>query len=144
MHLRQQIRAQVVTNLTGLTTTGSNVYDSPVYDVETLPCLAVYTTSDAIDQDWSNNEADYHDLTITIEARAKNTTNVANVIDTICEEVETAIFVDPTLNGKAKDIEPVDTNIELRGETDKPVAMATMTFLVSYRVARGTPGTAVN
>ena len=44
-HYRQQIRERVATTLTGLTTTGSNVFQSRVYPIEEnkLPCLLIYT-----------------------------------------------------------------------------------------------------
>ena len=44
-HKRQQIREAVGTRITSLTTTGSNVFQSRVYPLETgnLPALIVYT-----------------------------------------------------------------------------------------------------
>ena len=47
-HLRQQIREQIGTTLTGLTTTGSNVFQSRVYQLEdsNLPALLIYTKSE--------------------------------------------------------------------------------------------------
>ena len=47
-HIRQQIREQFATQITGLTTTGSNVHQSRVYNLETgdLPAIIVYTKSE--------------------------------------------------------------------------------------------------
>ena len=47
-HIRQQIREYFGTTLTGLTTTGSNVYESRVYPIENakLPALVIYTKSE--------------------------------------------------------------------------------------------------
>ena len=47
-HVRQQIREKIGTTLTGLTTTGSNVYQSRVYPLENinLPALIIYTKSE--------------------------------------------------------------------------------------------------
>ena len=47
-HVRQQIRERLGTVLTGLTTTGSNVFESRVYPLETasLPSLLIYTKSE--------------------------------------------------------------------------------------------------
>ena len=44
-HIRQQIRERVGTVLTGLTTTGSNVFETRVYPLENtnLPALVIYT-----------------------------------------------------------------------------------------------------
>ena len=48
-HYRQQIRERVATTLTGLTTTGSNVFQSRVYPIENteLPCLLIYTREES-------------------------------------------------------------------------------------------------
>ena len=47
-HIRQQIRERIATNLTGLTTTGTRVYQSRVYPLEdnNLPGLIIYTVSE--------------------------------------------------------------------------------------------------
>ena len=47
-HLRQQIRERIGTTLTGLSTTGSNVFQSRVYPLEdtNLPALVIYTKSE--------------------------------------------------------------------------------------------------
>ena len=47
-HVRQQIRERIGTTLTGLTTTGSNVFESRVYPLEDskLPALIIYTKSE--------------------------------------------------------------------------------------------------
>ena len=46
-HIRQQIREKFGTLLTGLTTTGSNVYQSRVYPLENanLPALIIVSSS---------------------------------------------------------------------------------------------------
>jgi len=50
-HLRKQIRDNVVTVLTGLSTTGSRVYASRVYPMAAanLPGLCVYTKSESVE-----------------------------------------------------------------------------------------------
>ena len=47
-HVRQQIREQVATTVTGLATTGSNVFQSRVYPLSdsNMPALLVYSTSE--------------------------------------------------------------------------------------------------
>ena len=50
-HVRQSIRDNVVTTVTGLSTTDSNVFSSRVYPLCTnkLPALCVYTNSEAVE-----------------------------------------------------------------------------------------------
>ena len=52
-HVRQQIRERVATTLTGLTTTGSRVYQSRVYPLgpNNLPGLLVFTSSESSEVD---------------------------------------------------------------------------------------------
>ena len=50
-HVRQSLRDNVVTAVTGLSTTGSNVFRSRVYPLGTnkLPALCVYTDSETVE-----------------------------------------------------------------------------------------------
>lgn len=134
-HARQAIREQVGTTLTGLSTTGSNVFQSRVYPLQdsNLPALLIYTkeeTSDAIVM--GSNRVIERELTLAVEAYVKTNTNSDDTIDTIAEEIETAIGADSTLNNKAKDVFLVATDINYVGEGENPVAVATLNFLVSY------------
>ncbi len=133
-HVRQQIRDQLKTTLTGLTTTGSNVFDSRVYDHDALPSLAIYTLSEELGEESANKQMRI--LNIVVEARAKANTNLDNTLDLIGSEVEAAIFSsgDTTLNGKCKDIDFEGVDIELSGDAEKPVGLMIMRFVALYRV----------
>jgi hypothetical protein len=50
-HVRQSIRDNAVTAVTGLSTTGSNVFRSRVYPLGTnkLPALSIYTDSEVVE-----------------------------------------------------------------------------------------------
>ena len=52
-HLRRQIRERVGTTLTGLSTTGSNVFQSRVYPIESagLPGIFIYTQNEGVSID---------------------------------------------------------------------------------------------
>jgi hypothetical protein len=133
-HVRQQIRDQLKTTLTGLSTTGANVFDSRVYDHDALPSLTIYTLSEELGEESANKQLRL--LSIVVEARAKATTNLDNTLDTIGAEVEAAIFAsgDTTLNGKCKDIDFEGIDIELSGDSDQPVGLMSMRFACLYRV----------
>ena len=47
-HIRQQIRSRVVSDLTGLALTGSNIQDTRLYNLTQiqLPCLEIYTENE--------------------------------------------------------------------------------------------------
>lgn len=133
-HARQQIRDQLKTTLTGLATTGANVFNSRVYDHETLPSLAIYTLSEELGEESGNKQLRM--LNVVIEARAKATTNLDNTLDTIGAEVEDALFAsgDTTLNGKCKDFDFEGVDIELSGDQEQPVGLMSMRFVALYRV----------
>ena len=116
-HLRTQIRDQIKTTLTGLTTTGSRVYDSRVYPLASdgTPAIIIYTKAE------------------------DSTANFDNTIDTCCKEIETAIYTDPTLNGLAKDCYLESTEIDFNSEGEAPLAMATLNFLTNYMNQATTP-----
>ena len=144
-HARQQVREQLVTTLTGLTTTGSRVFDTRIYvDHDSLPCLTIYADKDIVNEDLSSATRAWHDLTLRVEARAKTKDGVEDLIDTICAEVETAIYADKTLNGKLVEMMLEDTDIEYSNESDKPIAVATLTFNGVYRVNPAAPSTLAN
>jgi|TARA_R110002073_G_scaffold52245_3_gene136200 hypothetical protein len=145
-HVRQQIRERVATTLTGLTTTGSKVYQSRVYPLaaDNLPGLLVFTNSETSEPDQMGAQPELaRELTLTIEGYAKGTANTDDTLDTISKEVETALAADTKINGLAKDIFLTGTDIQLSGEGDQPIGIVTMTFDVQYRTANNAPDVAL-
>ena len=135
-HVRQQIRDAFVTALTGLTTTGANVFGSRLYDLEPgdLPALLIYTTAEESAPDTLTRPRGVaRELSLTVEARAKGVSGVDNTLDTICAEVENAIGADPTLGGGAHDAFLTSTEIVFDTDGDTPHAQASLTFSVMYR-----------
>ena len=143
-HVRQQIREQVGTTLTGLTTTGSNVFQSRVYPLENtnLPCLLIYTKTESSEPiDIGTNRTMQRELSLAVECYVKATSNFDDTIDTIAEEVEKAISADPTLGSKAKDTYLASTDIDFNAEGEKPLAFMTLTFNVEYYTQEQNPDT---
>jgi len=145
-HVRQQIRERVATDLTGLSTTGSNVFQSRVYPMEGagLPGLIVYTNSESVDLDeTSSGRHLVRILDVVVEGYVKATSNSDDTVDTIAAEVETAIANDSTINSLAKDSILATTEIELSGDAEQPIAVVRMTFTVVYVTADNAPETAL-
>jgi len=135
-HARQQIRQQLVTTLTGLATTGSNVVASRVYDIATskLPSLAIYTLSEDLGEESANKQMRL--LDVVVEVREKASSNLDNALDAIGAEVEDALFAsgDTTLNGKCKHFNYDGLEISLSGDAEQPIGLMTMRFIAQYRV----------
>ena len=145
-HVRQQIREYFGTTLTGLTTTGSNVYESRVYTLQedALPSLVIYTKSEISEPIViGTDRVMSRELSVIVEAYCKATSNFDDTIDTISKEVEEAIMADRTLGGLAKDTYVESTEIEYTGEGEQPVGYVTLTFLTNYYVQETNPDVAV-
>lgn len=143
-HVRKQIRDAVVTAVTGLVTTGSNVYkarDLPLHDAD-LPCLCVYGSTDTPSyEDSIMQNSIYRTIDIRIIGYTKGVS--LDTLDTIAEEVETAFYADYTFGGLAINAELGEQEISFEDETEKLIGIIEMSFLVTYRVAEGAPGTAI-
>jgi hypothetical protein len=146
-HARQQIREKFESLLTGLTTTGSNVTASRVYSIgdSNLPHLSIYSSNEELDRDKGViGDKEFRLLSIVVEARAKQNTDLDDKMDTIAAEVEKVVFADDTLGDLVKDTTLESTEIELDGEGEKKTGLMTMTFVVSYRINRTNPEVIIN
>lgn len=142
-HVRKQIRAAAVTALTNLTTTGTRVYDSRVYPMQDaqLPGLRI----DTADEEIATGDIDVlleRSLQLVVQACVKQNTTYNDTIDTIIKEVEVAIAANQTLGG-AKAVLLKSIHVELSGDMEKPVSVATMTFEVPYYTAQSAPDVAL-
>ena len=139
-HKRQSIRERVASTLTGLTTTGSNVFQSRVYPIENtkLPCLLIYTREETSAPLTTNPpRAIEKVLSLVVEGYVKANTNFDDTIDTICEEVEEALFTDRLINDLALDSFLINTDISYNGEGDNPLGIVVMTFQITYHHTEG-------
>ena len=139
-HKRQLIRERVATTLTGLTTTGSNVFQSRVYPIENtkLPCLLIYTREETSEPLTTNPpRAIEKILSLVVEAYVKANANYDDTIDTITEEVEEALYGDRLINNLALDSFLVNTDISYNGEGDNPLGIVVMTFQITYHHTEG-------
>jgi len=145
-HIRQQIREYFGTNLTGLSTTGSNVYESRVYPIENskLPALVIYTKSETSEPIViGTDRVMSRELSVVVEGYAKATSNFDDTIDTISKEVEEAIAADRTLGGLAKDTYLESTEISFNAEGEKPLGFVSLAFISNYYVKEKNPDVAV-
>ncbi len=134
-HIRQQIRERIGTTLTGLSTTGSNVYQSRVYNLEdsTLPALIIYTKNeDSQLLEMGSTRTLQRDLSLVVEAYVKANNNYDDTIDTISKEVEAAMAADVTHNSLARDTFLSSTEINYNGEGDQPIAVMSLVYNVTY------------
>ena len=145
-HLRQSIRERIATDVTGLTTCGTSVFQSRVYPVEdaSLPCLLVYTTSEESEVDiMESPRAMKRLLNVIVQGVVGTATNPDDTLDTISKEVEVAIAGDVTINNLANNSFLSSTEIEYSAEGAKPIGIVRLNYVVEYRNLDNAPESAI-
>lgn len=150
-HIRKQIRAAAVLALTGLSTTGANVFDSrklALSNLDQLPCLIVRTEDEEIiaeETTLGGSAKVRRELELSIEAmvRATSGDEGQDTVDDIIAEVEVAIAANRKFSGLAKDtvLKVIETEIDDSG--DQVFAAVQVVFATTYWTARGAPETAL-
>ena len=144
-HLRQSIRERIATDVTGLSTTGSNVFQSRIYPIEdaSLPCLLVYsTTEDSEPTEMASPRPMTRILNVVIQGVVSATQPDAT-LDTISKEVEVAMAGDITINSLANNSFLSGTEIEFNADGAKPIGTVMLNYVVEYRNVDNNPESAI-
>ena len=145
-HLRQSIRERIATDVTGLSTTGSNVFQRRVYPVEdsSLPCLLVYTTSEESEvTEIASPRPMTRLLNVIVQGVVGTATNPDDTLDTISKEVEVVLAGDVTINNLANNSFLSSTEIEYSAEGAKPIGIVRLNYVVEYRNLDNAPESAI-
>jgi len=144
-HLRQQIRERIATLCTGLSTTGSNVFQSRLYPIEdsSLPCLLIYTTSeDSEVAEMASPRPMQRSLSVVIQG-VYSATQPDDNLDTIAKEVEVVMAGDVDINSLASSSYLQSTEIEVNADGKKPIGVIRLTYIVDYRNVDNDPESAI-
>lgn len=141
-HVRKDIRDNIKATLTGLATTGKNVFQSRVYPMHAskLPGILLYNKSEETSYEtvsaprMQSRTADYQ-----VEVYVKGTSNYDDTLDQICLEIEEALVFDLTRGAHASDTRITSFDADFDGGGDQPVAVATLTVEVTYQVRENNP-----
>ena len=133
-HARQTIREAAATKVTGLTTTGSRVFQSRAVPQESLPFLLITTNDEEIVPGTIGNLIE-RQMELVVTGYAKQTSTVDDVLDTIAAEVETAM-AGFTYRNALKSLA-----VDFEETLEKPVGLIRLAFVCTYLTATGTPGT---
>tara|TARA_Y100000114_G_scaffold100147_1_gene93328 strand:- start:3758 stop:4201 length:444 start_codon:yes stop_codon:yes gene_type:complete len=145
-HVRKLIRDNITSTLTGLTTTGSNVFQTRFYPIAEakLPALAIYTKSEDTEYGTLKTpRTQIRTLDVTVEAYVAGNTNVDNTLDTIAVEVEEALFTDLTRGGNAKETRINSFEADFSGDGENPVGVGRFSVEVIYVTLENDVETAV-
>ena len=145
-HLRRQIRERIAADVTGLVTTGSNVFQARVYPLEdsALPCLLVYSTSEESEiLNQGTPRLLSRTLNITIQGVAAESPDIDDKLDLIAKEIETALSADRDINSLAQDSFLTSTEIEINADGAKTVGTLRLNYQIDYRVYDNAPDVAL-
>jgi len=140
-HLHKQIRAAVVTKLTGLTTSGVRVYANrlaPLPDAQ-LPALLITLDDESAEGvTIGSPQLQERTLTLVVAASAKATSALDDTLDLMSKEVETALAAGITVAGVLLDV--FYTGMSFDDELgDKPVGVKRMTFSIPFTAMSNAP-----
>ena len=105
-HLQREIKERVATMLTGLSSTGSNVFQSHVCSLENddFSSLCIYTQEEEIEVCASGDPRVYHStMTLIIDGYVQTFSNLNDQLDQIGIEVQVAMAEDIDINNLVKD-----------------------------------------
>lgn len=146
MHVKQSIRDDITTLLTGVTTAGANVFKSHVYPLTAaqLPAICVYTLNETVDyitMSLSNSQPrkQEREITIGIEVFVRMVSGYDAQLDDIQVEVENALF-SGNITGVTR-LNLDSTSIGLTNESDQPMARLTLNYEATCMTYEGQPET---
>lgn len=142
MHARQHIRDTVAATVTGLATTADRVKVSRLYALQppTLPELLIYTTTEVVERVITIGQPRRinRQLELIIEGRAQGA-GMQDTLDTIAEEVEAAMSVDPSLGINAVDTQLQQTDYQLDGDGKTAQGSVMLRYRIDYVTAENNP-----
>ena len=144
-HLRQSIRERIATDVTGLSTTGSNVFQSRFYPIEdaSLPCLLVYsTTEDSEPTEMASPRPMTRNLNVVVQG-VVSATQPDDTLDLISKEVEVALAGDVSINDLAHNSFLSGTEIEFNSDGATPIGTVMLNYSVEYRNVDNNPESAI-
>ena len=136
-HLRRTIREAVEARVTGLPTTGANVFRASPHALGKLPALRVATMDETVTRHTMGIVM--RTVSITVTAFAKSGDDVEDALDGIAAEVEEAVMASGTLGGIALDVEHTGTRKALGEDGEVRNGIAQLSFAVRYRTPEGDP-----
>jgi len=147
-HVRNQIRDRVVVAVTGLTTTGSNVYQTPMLTAEeqTLPALVVYIDAE-ISGETATMTTINRECVLHIDGYVEASSTVLDTLDLISKEVETALATTGIVDSGGDSIVQnhflESTDIDLMNTETRPLGVVSMAYFVQYRTSFTAPDVVV-
>lgn len=137
-HVRTQIRAAVKAALTGLPTTGANLYQDPKRAFKaSAPSLVILISSDPV-VSGDKDEKMEHAFDLDVVGVRKSSTTILDELDVIAVEVEEAMLPN-ILAGLGFDLELERTDIDTNVEGAEDIGIIDLKYTATYIVENGKP-----
>ena len=143
MHIRQAIRDNIKTTLTGLSVTGDRVYVNRLYPFlqQVSNGILIYTESESTEYlTMGRPRSQERSLTIKVEIYVKSKGSMDNILDDISLEIEHALYNDPTRGGVATDTMVMNFDPDFSGDGDSPVGVGILDVVVKYNCVENALG----
>jgi hypothetical protein len=145
MHVRAELRAAIVTALTGLPLTGPRVFTGRVQPVPDMPAIVVNTVDETAEPRTLYSPTLVERVVeIEVTCMAKAAIGIANTLDEIALNVEAALGSNIVVSGVNVPIAYTRAEIEYSGEADQPIGRAILTFSATLYSLAASPGTLAN
>ena len=134
-HVRKLIRDNITTTLTGLTTTGSNVFQTRLFSLTDakLPAVCIYTRAEATEYSTlTPPRTQMRSLDVSIEFFVQATSALDNSLDQIALEIEEALATDLTRGGRAKDTQVTEFEADYNSDGEQSIGVGRLTVSVTY------------
>lgn len=135
MHIRQAIRDNIATTLTGLTLTGDNVYKTRVYPMIQSLTYGIIIYSEAEDVSYitmRRPRTQERIVSFKIEVYVKTNQNFDDKMDNIMAEIEEALYTDASRGGYAIDTTISDFQSDFNGDGELPIGVGDLSVKVKY------------
>lgn len=148
-HARQQIRDAVATAVTGLATTGSNVFKTRVHKLEqqSLPAVIVYTLQEDAQRETLSPRKQSRMVRVALDIAVQQIDAADAALDMIAAEIEVAL--EAAWQSRAgvwdfiRDITLNSTAIAMTGEGEQRALGMVLTYTCNYRTLEGAPETLI-
>ena len=143
-HIRNQLRDRTAVAVTGLTTTGSNVFQTPMVTPEeqTFPALAVYVDSEVSSENATMGNI-LRECVLHIDGYVEASATVLDTLDLISKEVEVAMATTGIVPSGGADLVEnhflESTDIEIIDTEPRPSGVVSMSYYVQYRTSFSAP-----
>ena len=146
MHIRTQVRDAIEAALSGLVNATAYMERKHRMDAGLLPAVLVYLTDCEPQDDMRATTGPFTTETVQtlvceLHAEGVDGKSVAEAIDAMESEVETALAGDAALMALIEILEPAGSQIEMNSEQDRVLGVRSVSYNVTWRHVFGAPET---